>query len=102
MMRTLVDHRCLNIHMRHRRRTRVFRCSLSVLVLCVVSLGAACTEVGREGFVKAAGIDVGDRESHVLEIAGPPTRKSEPSPDCAAKGGKYELVYEIGVKWFGG
>ena len=75
---------------------------IALLVFGTISFAAtACSEVGGQAMVKAMGTTIGDTESHVREVAGPPTRIGEPSPDCAGKGGAHALVYESGVKRFG-
>jgi hypothetical protein len=73
-------------------------CALGLSLL----LSAGCTVVGKDAEAKAVLVENGATEADVLRVAGPPTRRIEPSDLCKEAGGNYELTYEVNTRYVGG
>jgi hypothetical protein len=72
------------------------------MCLAAVCVFVGCTRVGEEAMQKASSIEDGETVAHPIEVAGQPSRRGEPSPECRAVNGVSALIYEIREVRLGG
>jgi hypothetical protein len=76
---------------------------ISSAIVAALAFGIiGCRYEGEEAKRKAFSVDEGDTENRLIEVAGPPSRRGEPSPDCRAAGGTSALIYETREVILGG